>query len=129
MADRYCTNSSPTQTLIELLRAVPRDGAIGTVYCVSRVTAPCLFKIGRTSGPVATRLRALNCGSVDPLVLRWKLLVRGHIEAERAIHQALGCFRVDRNREFFNLPWESIEPLRDVIAEEVGVDQLAYLPR
>ena len=78
----------------------------GLIYCLRNPSMPGLYKIGRTTKSINTRLQQLSqpTGVPTPFKLDSVQWVTDQVEAERVIHQVLSKYRLHNRREFFQLP-------------------------
>ncbi len=77
----------------------------GYVYVLSNPAMPGLVKIGRTTRHPTDRVRELNSASGVALPLKLEASIRTKYPnwTERLLHQALDRYRLNQNREFFQL--------------------------
>jgi hypothetical protein len=75
------------------------------VYVLTNEAMPGLIKIGRTSGDLAVRVKALyqNPGVPLPFEVFYACEVANAAFVERQLHEAFGDHRVSQKREFFRL--------------------------
>jgi hypothetical protein len=83
----------------------PEDNRMsGIIYILTNAAMPGLIKIGKTSGDVADRIRALDRTETPlPFECFYAAEVTDVDKVERAIHEAFGDHRVRKNREFFKI--------------------------
>lgn len=89
---------------------------MSTVYILTNEAMPGLVKIGRTDGPLADRMRALDsCGVPLPFQCYFAARVENSVFVEAKLHEAFGDFRLRPRREFFQM-----DPLRAKAALELA---------
>ena len=77
----------------------------GFVYLLSNPSMPNIVKIGSTERTLKERVAELSSttGVPTPFVIEHYLMVENPFDFEMAIHEELSEFRVNNNREFFNI--------------------------
>lgn len=77
----------------------------GYVYVLSNPAMPGLVKIGRTTRHPADRVREMNSASGVALRFKLEMSIRTKYPnwTERLLHRALDRYRLNQNREFFQL--------------------------
>jgi hypothetical protein len=82
-----------------------RGDGIGYIYIVSTRSNPKMLKIGYTERTVEQRVKEINSatGIMEPYGVRAVWTVRQAPQVERAVHDALAEYRVQLDREFFEL--------------------------
>lgn len=77
----------------------------GIIYCLSNVSMPGLYKIGRTSRKIETRIQELNGATGVPTPFRCELTreLPDAVLAENIAHKVLAPYRENPQREFFRL--------------------------
>lgn len=94
----------------------------GIVYVLTNPAMPGIVKIGRTSREsVHTRLNELySTGVPVPFECAFAGRVQDESKVERAFHMAFGPYRLNPNREFFEIePEQAITLLKLLIEEDV----------
>lgn len=104
---------------------IDASAPIGWVYCIGHPEKVDLFKIGKTGGSVGQRLSVLNTSEVEDFFLYWSVLVYDYHAIERALHYALGEWRVSARKEFFRFDTRMVWPLKELIIDVAGVDMHA----
>lgn len=76
------------------------------IYILFNSSHKTILKIGRTSRTPEERARELSAptGVAQPYIVAYESLVSDSIAAESMIHEVLDSFRVNKSREFFELP-------------------------
>ena len=76
------------------------------VYILSNPAMPGLIKIGHTKNHPGERVKQLSrsSGIPVPFDVEWVYSCYNAIELEREIHKHLDSYRVNNNREFFQIP-------------------------
>lgn len=92
----------------------------GYIYCISNPSYQNgLFKIGHTNSTPNERMKNLYSSGVPlPFKLELSKKVIYCQEKEKLLHKMLDKYRINSNREFFQLPLETIRVLFDVIEGE-----------
>jgi len=86
------------------------DSSAGFVYVLSNPSMPNILKIGSTERSVKERVLELSAttGVPTPFQIEYSLLTENPKDLEFAIHAELDEYRVNGNREFFNVPLEVV---------------------
>ena len=95
---------------------------LGIVYILTNPAMPGLVKIGKTSrNSVASRLSKLySTGVPVPFECVFAGRVENATKVENAFHMAFGPYRINPNREFFEIePEQAITLLQLMITEDV----------
>lgn len=96
------------------------------IYVLTNPSMPGLLKIGRTTThPTQRRVELQSTGVAKPFQLEFSAIVDDSKSRERDIHIALRKYRVERNREFFELPLRSAIKLMLPVLGEYEVDSAA----
>ena len=87
------------------------------VYILSNPTLPNMLKIGYTKHEPETRAKQISAstGVALPYKVEWAFQCFNGEQLEQEVHQELASYRVNQNREFFDIPLveaqEAIEKL------------------
>ncbi len=76
----------------------------GYVYVMSNPSMPGIVKIGRSIDPNRRGSELQSTGVPTPFKIEYAAMVRDMSKVERELHERFASQRVNRNREFFNLP-------------------------
>ena len=94
-----------------------RGNADQWVYILSNPTLPNMFKIGYTKHEPEIRAKQISAstGVALPYKVEWAFQCFNGEQLEQEVHQELESYRVNQNREFFDIPLveaqEAIEKL------------------
>lgn len=82
------------------------DQKAGFVYLLSNPSMPNIVKIGSTERTLKERVAELSSttGVPTPFVIEHYILVENPYDFEMALHDELSKYRVNNNREFFDIP-------------------------
>ena len=100
-----------------------RDGDYDSwVYILSNPTTPNLFKIGYTKNTPEERARQISnaTGVALPYKVEWAYKCYDGFSLEQEVHHKLDSYRVNGNREFFQI---SLEEAKETV-QELGVRYL-----
>jgi len=87
------------------------------IYVLTNEAMPGLVKIGRTTGDLATRIRALyQTGVPLPFELFYACEVQNSAVAESKLHDAFGDHRLSKGREFFRIAPERVRAATSLAA-------------
>lgn len=91
------------------------------VYVLTNEAMPSFIKVGTTKRPVLERMKDLySTGVPVPFECHYAAIVEDEKNVERRIHRAFEKFRVNNNREFFELdPESAADIIRLVEIEDV----------
>lgn len=91
------------------------------VYVLTNEAMPSFIKVGTTKRPVLERMKDLYSSGVPvPFECHYAAVVEDEKNVERRIHRAFEKFRVNKNREFFELdPEAAADIIRLVEIEDV----------
>lgn len=90
---------------------------ICTVYVLTNEAMPAYIKIGTTARPVTERMRDLYTSGVPvPFECYYAAEVDKAQNVERRLHRAFAAFRVNKNREFFEMDAEAAADIIRMIA-------------
>ena len=102
----------------------PISGSSGWLYILSTRDQPDILKIGMTQRPVEERVKEINSatGVPIPYSARSVFRVSNAREAERRVFERLDSFRIRKDREFFNMPYQdAMNSIRECLGEfELG---------
>ena len=93
----------------------------GWVYILSTRENPTILKIGMTTRSVSQRVKEINSatGVVIPFSARAVYRVKNAKEAEASIFKEIAEFRIRKDREFFEMPFQvAVEKIRNYINKE-----------
>lgn len=91
------------------------DSTAGFVYIFSNPSMPNIVKIGSTERSVKQRLDELSSttGVPTPFHIEYSLLIENPRELEFNLHEEFAKYRINGNREFFNIaPEVAVKRLR-----------------
>jgi len=79
------------------------------VYILTNEAIPGLVKIGRTDTTIEQRMQELyKTGVPVPFECFHASVVTNAVDVEKRLHQAFSKYRVNKNREFFEIPPEDV---------------------
>lgn len=90
--------------------------SLGYIYVLSNPSISNGLKIGFTKRPVEERVKELSSstGVPTPFVIEYWKLTNDVEGVERLVHKELGQFRLNSNREFFNVALEvAVDAIKD----------------
>jgi len=89
------------------------------IYILTNETMPGLVKIGKTDADIEQRMQELyKTGVPVPFECFHASVVENIDEVEKRIHRAFDKFRVNKNREFFEIPPENILEILELLEIE-----------
>lgn len=116
--DDYRVDTSPVRV------NVVGDDSVGEVYVLrSALHKKNVYKIGFTTKDAHERARQLGATSGQPdtfnVVQSWKVKMPRQIEQQ--VHHILAEYRINQNREFFEVKYEKIRATIDSVISESGL--------
>lgn len=96
-----------------------KTASTGSIYILSNPAMPGLYKIGMTTRSVVSRIAELNSSTSLPLafVVEKSMVVSYPWALEQKIHKVLSKYRVNGNREFFQI---ELDELKAILLNEVA---------
>jgi hypothetical protein len=98
----------------------------GFVYVLSNPLMPNILKIGSTERSVKERVSELSAttGIPVPFKVEYSFLTENPKEIEFYLHEQLGDFRVNGNREFFNISLDHVVEIINSIRVNKILDEI-----
>ena len=91
----------------------------GIIYILTNEAMPGLVKIGKTENSIEQRMKELyKTGVPVPFECFHASVVENIQDVEQRIHRAFDKFRVNKNREFFEIPPENILEILEMVEIE-----------
>ena len=111
------TQSYPVSILIDF----NRDGDFDSwVYILSNPTQPGLLKIGYTKNTPDERAKQISnaTGVALPYKVEWAFHCYNGFSLEQEVHHKLGEYRVNGNREFFQISLEEAKKTVEMVGKQ-----------
>jgi hypothetical protein len=112
---------------IKNIKEMKYDEAIkvGSIYLLT-TDKPNIIKCGRTKNSINKRVSSLQTGAVDDITILYEYKTSDDVLLESIVHNILGRYRLNSNREHFSCNVEYMKDIIDIIGGTLDILKSTY---